>query len=102
MAPDDLRDLSPDELRRILDTLATGRYGTRWQAALAREFAYSRRAVHTWANEGKPPLEMIIALHHLQQPAQLAEIAKLARLAKLTAERLDSEVSRFAPPTSAG
>jgi hypothetical protein len=99
MHPDDLRDLPPDGLHRILDSLATARYGARWQTALAREFGYSRRGVHSWAKQGgKVPLEMIIALHFLQHPppvVQLDELAQLARLAKLTAERMEGEISRL-------
>jgi hypothetical protein len=105
MTPDDLRDLPPEGLHRILDSLATARYGARWQTALAREFGYSRRGVHSWATEGRRvPVEMIIALHHLQHPppvVQLGELAQLARLAKLTAERMESEISRLSPPEAA-
>jgi hypothetical protein len=102
MVPDDLRDLTAEDLSRILDTLATGRYGHRWQTALAREFGYHVRSVHRWANQGtRPPIEMILALHFLQQPAQLTEVAQLARLTKLTAERLEAEVTRLFPPASA-
>jgi hypothetical protein len=105
MHPDDLRDLPPDGLHRILDSLATARYGARWQTALAREFGYSRRGVHSWAKEGRRvPAELIIALHFLQHPPpvlQLAELAQLAQLAQLAAERVTAEISRLSLPEAA-
>lgn len=96
MTPADLRDLDTAALLAKLDALATARYGARWQTALAREFGYSPRAVSYWAGaHRRPPIELVIALHFLQQPAQLAELAQLSRLAKLTAERLDAEVAKL-------
>ena len=96
MTPADLRDLETDALVAKLAGLATERYGARWQTALAREWGYSPRAVHGWATAyRRPPIELVIAMHFLQQPAQLAELAQLSRLAKLTAERLDAEVAKL-------
>lgn len=101
MTPADLRDLDTAALLAQLDALATARYGARWQTALAREFGYSPRAVAYWAGaHRRPPIELVLALHFLQQPAQLAEVAKLARLAKLTADRLDGALAKLAGPQS--
>ncbi len=89
MQPEDLLDLSPAQLTRLLHAVASQRYGERWQTALANEFGYSRRAVNMWAlGERKPPIEMILALHYLQKPVQLGEIRERAEAAKLAADAL--------------
>lgn len=101
MNPADLRDLETDALVAKLNALATARYGARWQTALARDFGYSPRAVAYWTRGNRrPPIELVLALHFLQQPAQLAEAAQLARLAKLTADRLDAALAKLAGPRS--
>lgn len=100
MTPETLLAMSTEDLRAQLAAAATERYGARWQAALAREFGYSRRAVHNWTL-AKPPIEMIIALRHLQQRRlDLADLAKLAQLAKLTAERLEAKISQISSPSA--
>lgn len=102
MKPETLLALSQEDLRAQLAAVATERYGPRWQAALAREFGYSRRAVHNWTQgAGRPPIEMVLALRFLQQrPLDLAELTKLAHLAKLTAERLEATINRLSSPAT--